>query len=93
MSKRVTKNHIVHNRPTKAEHIKSEDDDEFSKAFDNWKNDNDVVIDGEEAKMLWNMLEDPEKYNPNFKAQQKFIREALKEFPDPEEPTEIDIDL
>ena len=53
----------------------------------------EVVITGEEAEILWKKLDDPEKYNPKWKAQQKRIKEALEAFPNPDEPTEIDIDL
>lgn len=53
----------------------------------------EVVITGEAAERLWKMLDDPEKYNPKWKEQQKMIKEALEKFPNPEEPTEIDIEL
>jgi len=51
------------------------------------------TITGEAAIRLSKMLDDPEKYNPKWKEQQKRIKEALEQFPNPTEPTELDIDL
>jgi len=51
------------------------------------------TITGEAAIRLRRMLDDPEKYNPKWKEQQKRIKEALEQFPNPTEPTELDIDL
>lgn len=53
----------------------------------------DVVITGEAAIKFKMMLDNPEKYNPKWKEQQKMMKEALEAFPDPDEPTEVDIDL
>ncbi len=47
------------------------------------------MVTGEEARMLYDFLMNP----PDDPQRDRLIEEALKEFPNPEEPTELDIDL